>query len=267
LWLLSGTQDLLEACFDQNVPYLIYTSSVNSVLGMETVTEGTEKEMPKPQTWFWGGYGETKWYAEQVVLDADNIPLLNGGRLRTLCLRPTTFYGENDAINVPRYLATAQRCGGKLWRIGGEDLTVQQTYVGNVAWAHLAALEALLKYPEKCAGEAFFVTDNTPAMNVFSFVLPFLEDHGLRLSSFRLPFALVYFGFMVFIFLLNAFRKFFPDWKIPKSVSDFSLSQIAFLNMKASFCRNKAEDRLTYQPLFSFEESIDRSRKYYKHQE
>ena len=253
----------MEACFAANVSYLVNTSSVNAVIDMNNLTNAQESDLTKPKTWFWGGYGETKWYAEQIVLEADNIPLPNDQRLRTICLRPTVLYGENDRSNVGKLLTMTRDAGGVATRIGGKDTALQQSYVGNVAWSMILALEALVKNPTKCAGQAYFITDDSPVMDVFSFAEPFLVDQGMKCSSFRIPLAVIYYGFALFMFVLNFVRFFVPDLTVPSAARALSLTLVRSLGMRFTFSRKKAEDLLGYRPLYSFEESLERSREYY----
>ena len=174
------------------------------------------------------------------------------------------FYGENDHINVSKLLQVARGFGGRLARIGtAEDMTVQQTYVGNVAWAHVMALKALTERPDECAGRAYFVTDNTPVMNPSLFAEPFLEDNGMKLTSYSIPFKLVYFLSVFFLFVVNLIRRFLPEWR-PSESQDVSMMQLVFPTMKYTFSRKAAEERLKYSPRFTFEESLKRSRAYYQ---
>lgn len=209
---------MIEESLSAKVRCFIHTSSVNSVIDKTGGADLAESDCTKPDSWHWQTYGETKWFAEQIVLEADNLPLPNNHTIRTLCLRPTMFYGENDHINISKILQLARGFGGKLVRIGtAEDMTVQQTYVGNVAWAHLLALKALTERPDDCAGRAYFVTDNTPAGNLSEFAEPFLKDSGMKLTSFSIPFKLVYFILLLFLFAVNLVRKFIPEWRPTES--------------------------------------------------
>ena len=254
----------MEECLKAKVKYFVYTSSVNAIIGSEGRTDLEEKDCSKPDSWHWKTYGETKWFCEQIVLEADKTPLPNNQTMRTLCIRPTVFYGENDHVNVSKLLQVARGLGGRMARIGtAENMTVQQTYVGNVAWAHLMALKALTERPDECAGRAYFITDNTPVMNHFLFAQPFLEDSGMTLTSYSVPFKLLYVLSLLFVFVVNVIRKFVPQWR-PSESQDISMMQIAFPTMKWTFSRKAAEERLGYSPRFTFEESLKRSRAYYR---
>ncbi|XP_055337507.1 3 beta-hydroxysteroid dehydrogenase/Delta 5--_4-isomerase type 1-like [Paramacrobiotus metropolitanus] len=270
MWAVNcrGTQDLLEACYEANVSYVIFTSSVNAVLGVNPLVDAAENDCPKPSEWLYKGYGETKWFAEQMVKDADNLPLANGQRLRTISLRPTVFYGENDRINVPVLLKLAQNGGNNLLQFGNNDTAkIQQTYVGNVAWAHVQALKSLIEHPDDCAGQAYFITDNTPMLSPFQFARPFLEDRRMRLSRFSVPISVIYFVVLTFIFVFNLLLRVWPDWDAVKRTKLPSKAQIMFLRMGVSFDRSKAERVLNYSPRYTYEESVDASRKYYAQME
>ncbi|OWA50666.1 3 beta-hydroxysteroid dehydrogenase/Delta 5--_4-isomerase [Hypsibius exemplaris] len=264
---VRGTQNLVEACFAENVPYLVYTGSVSAILGLDRLSNVSESDAPKPGSWILGAYGETKSFAEQIVLDANNIPLAdNTHKLRTICLRPTTFYGEGDTTNIGRVLSITKHCSnGTLFRVGNErDTALHQTYVGNVAWAHIVALEALMKNPDRCAGQSFFITDNTPITGMSALAQPFLENCGMKMASFTIPLVLMLYLYTAIAFVLRVVRHFRPEWKAPATVSAASPTQFRFMGMRFSFSREKAEKLLGYQPLFSYEDSVRRCGPFYK---
>lgn len=200
--------------------------------------------------------------AEQVVLEADKLPSPNGQLLRTLCLRPTSFYGENDRTSVAVTLRTAPKFGGKICQVGGDDLKMQQTYVGNVAWAHLCAWRSLIEKPEKCGGKAYFIADNTPMLNPCRLAEPFLSDRGIKIAgSLYIPYFVLYFFYFIFSCILQLLKRASLEGKFSKSIPAFA--QVKFLGMRNSVRYDLASDLLGYEPLFSFAESVQRSRKYY----
>jgi 3beta-hydroxy-delta5-steroid dehydrogenase / steroid delta-isomerase len=63
--------------------------------------------------------------------------------LRTLALRPNVMYGEGDPYYVTAGLKAASTSGGVMYRVGDGSALFQQAYVGNIAWAHVRANQAL----------------------------------------------------------------------------------------------------------------------------
>lgn len=134
----------------------------------------------------------------------------------------------------------------------------QHAYVGNIAWGHLKAVEALTTDPQGTGGHAFFLTDDSPVQNTFQFLRPFLKLHNMDVSAGSLPFWLVY-G-LVFVAETTAL------WLRPlvKISLPTSCCDLIYINNTYYFNRSKAERMLGYQPLFSQTESKKRSLEYYK---
>ena len=74
---VSGTEKLIAACVAENVSRLIYTSSVDVVIGHEEIINGDE-ELAMPARFLFPGYPDTKARAEGLVLAADGRPLAEG---------------------------------------------------------------------------------------------------------------------------------------------------------------------------------------------
>src|SRR5690606_33168354 len=132
---------------------LVYTSTP-SVVGYGAEADGVA-EAPYPTTWE-SPYGETKARAERLVLAA------NGPELATVALRPHLVIGPRDPHLVPRVVERARR--GRLVAVGDRANRVDLTYVDNAAWAHLDAARALTGARARCAGRAYFVSNDEPVV-------------------------------------------------------------------------------------------------------
>jgi len=149
------------------------------------------------------------------------------------------------------------RMGGTLIRTGTGKGIHQHTYVGNTAWAFICAEKALCINP-LASGEAYFITDDTPASDSYALVAPFFVARGMRISSFRVPFWLI-FGFV-----------YLAEWLIcilsPVVKLDIGISTdvIMFVNASITLKSDKARSLLNYSPLFSAEESMRNALSYYK---
>lgn len=259
---VTGTRNIIDTCIKKNVPKLIFTSTVDVCIGGEHIFYGTESTTPIPRKFLMGPYAETKCRAEQMVLDASGTVLDDGEtKLRTLSLRPTVTYGEEDRFLVASILRMAKENNGVVRRIHSLDERLQMTYVGNVAWAHIKAKQALGK-DESISGEPFFITDDTPIIDLYENIRPFVEKRGFKLSDYVIPYWIVF----IFLFFVSSIAKlisfvYILPWRIQNpSVLDYVCSTF-FFN------RSKAILRLGYQPLYTPEESSDKSLAYYSKME
>lgn len=146
-----GTRNVIEACRQQGIRRLIYTSSP-SVVFDGTDMEGVDESVPYPGH-YEAHYPRTKAEAEQDVLQA------NGQQLATVALRPHLIWGPQDNHLVPRILERGAR--GQLRRIGRRECLVDTLYIDNAADAHLQAA-AHLDIGSAVAGKAYFLAQGEP---------------------------------------------------------------------------------------------------------
>jgi len=145
-----GTQNVIEACRANDVPYLVYTSSP-SVVHRGGDIEGGDESLPYAEH-FASPYPATKALGEQLILAA------NDQQLRTVGLRPHLIWGPGDPHLLPRLVARASR--GKLSLPGGDKL-IDTIFVDNAASAHLLALEGLVQ-GGPCCGKPYFISNDEP---------------------------------------------------------------------------------------------------------
>lgn len=181
-----------------------------------------------------------------------------GDTLATVSLRANVMYGEGDQYYVANGLRSAQSNTGTLVQVGGGKNLFQQCYAGNAAWAFVCADNAL-KSDKSLGGQAFFIPDDTPLSNSFEFMKPFLESREMGLSSYRIPFAVVYWPLVIFEFILKLIS---PIVRINFQTASCS---VKYINMNLYFKRDKAEKYLDYRPVFSPSEAMKMSLKFYKH--
>nr|WGV39910.1 HSD3B [Sinohyriopsis cumingii] len=255
---VKGTQNVIEACIKQNVKRLIHCSSVDVVMapGME-VFGGTEKSMPKPEHFFFDGYASTKQKAEEMVLKANGRILNDGGKLRTLSLRPVAMYGELDKFCVTFNLHAAHKLGGVMYQLDPGKAVQQFMYAGNAAWFFICAEKTLRGDNSAASGHAYFLGDETPLNNYFDFLKPYLAIHNFKLSTFRIPLWLVlYLLYLIWFFL----------WVI-SPVKQFNLplglASVIYIGKTRYYSYDKAKTLLSYSPLFSPEEAWKKGYKFY----
>lgn len=67
----------MDACVEANVSRLVFTSTVDVVIGADEIQDGDET-LPYPDDFLFPGYPETKMKAEKFVLAADGTKLKKG---------------------------------------------------------------------------------------------------------------------------------------------------------------------------------------------
>lgn len=256
---VGGTQNVIRACQREGVPTLVYTSSMDVVCGTKPVVLADEAT-PYPEP-FTNEYSRTKALAEQALLAADGSPRAprdgedaDTAKLRTCALRPCGMYGEGDPYHVANVLRMV-RSGGLPFRIGDGQAAFQHSYVGNVAWAHVLALRALAQGDTTPAGEAYFITDDTPAENFLVFMEPILERLGETLPprDRSIPYPVVFaVGALAEAasFLCRPFFRFVPT---------LTRSSVRFVCHEHTFRGDKLKRDLGYTPRYGEAEAIDRT--------
>ncbi|XP_003409483.2 3 beta-hydroxysteroid dehydrogenase/Delta 5--_4-isomerase type 2 [Loxodonta africana] len=248
---LKGTQLLLEACVQANVPIFIYTSTIE-VAGpnsySEIIQNGHEEEHLESK---WStAYPYSKKLAEKVVLAADGWTLKNGGTLYTCSLRPMYIYGEGNPF-ICRQINQALQNNGILKNFAKHSL-VNPVYVGNVAWAHILALKALLdpKKAPSIRGQFYYISDDTPHESYSKFNYILSKEWGLHIDSgMTLPVSLQYWiAFLLEIVssLLSPIYEYQPP---------FTRHLVTLSNSVFTFSYKKAQQDLGYKPLYSWEEA------------
>jgi nucleoside-diphosphate-sugar epimerase len=147
---VEGTRNVLAACRERGIRFLVHTSSP-SVVHSGGDIEGGDESLPLA-THFSAPYPETKAEAERMVIAAD------GENLKTTALRPHLIWGPGDPHILPRLVAKSR--GGRL-ALPAPDKVIDTIFVENAALAHVLALQEL-QGTARCAGKAYFITNNEP---------------------------------------------------------------------------------------------------------
>lgn len=147
---VEGTANVLEACRKNTIPILVHTSSPSIVHSGGDIS-GANESLPiaDPIT---APYPASKAEAERRVLVA------NSDTLKTVALRPHLIWGPGDPHILPRL---ASRVRGSRLALPGPEKIIDTIFVENAALAHVKAMEEL-QGAKKCAGKAYFVTNNEP---------------------------------------------------------------------------------------------------------
>lgn len=171
---VEGTANVIRACREFNIPYLVHTSSP-SVVHSGGDIEGADESLPMAKH-FTAPYPATKATAEKMVIAA------NKGGLRTVALRPHLIWGPGDPHILPRLADKAK--SGRL-ALPGPHKVIDTIFVENAAQAHVMALDELTG-EAKCAGNAYFVTNNEP-LPQGEIIQRLLDAIGLEVKIIALP--------------------------------------------------------------------------------
>ncbi len=150
---VTGTANVLAACAEHGIDWLVYTSSPSVVHAGGDIENGDES-LPNPEH-FQSPYPETKARAERLVLAA------NGPELKTCALRPHLIWGPGDNQLVPRLIEKNRV--GKL-RLPAPEKRIDTVYIDNAADAHILALDNLTG-PATAAGKPYFISNGEPLPN------------------------------------------------------------------------------------------------------
>ncbi|XP_059500366.1 LOW QUALITY PROTEIN: 3 beta-hydroxysteroid dehydrogenase type 7 [Stegostoma tigrinum] len=253
----AGTQNVLQACKDLGVRYLVYTSSMEVVgpnMNGDHFIRGDEDTPYNicPE----GPYACSKAEAEQLVLRANGMKVAGGMTLHTCALRPTGIYGEGNPVMENMYHQLV-KFGRRRLRLARKEVEHGRVYVGNVAWMHLLAARGLQARPGLVGGEAYFCYDDSPYLSYEEFDMHFLGDSGFRMVGMGqapLPFFALYLLALLsqwacrILRPLLGFQNFLNVYTLRMITSTFTVST------------DKAGRHFGYSPIVSWAESRDRTR-------
>jgi len=221
------TKTVCESSLKNSVKRLVYISSVD-VNSANTELPVTEN---LPYLAF-NAYGNSKIEAEKIVLDYQSKGL------NSVVLRPTTIIGEGEPHGIPNLLPLLQK--RRLPMPGLPDLKdqIHILYSGNLVEAMALAL-----HNENAINQVFNICDAAPT-HIRTMVDVMVEELGCKKPR-TMPSWLV-----KTVLLLPPLRKAFDS---------------VFRNW--AYDISKAQNLLKYQPVFSSEEGMRRTVRYWKKQQ
>jgi nucleoside-diphosphate-sugar epimerase len=155
---VTGTRNVLGACFASGVESLVYTSTPSVVFDRKDL-HGVDETTPYARR-FLCYYASSKAVAEQMVL------LANSEVLKTCAIRPHLVWGPGDPHLIPRLVERGKRRQLKIVGNGGNLVDI--TYVDNVADAHVLAAKNLHS-SATAAGNAYFISQGEP-VNLWNWI-------------------------------------------------------------------------------------------------
>ncbi len=145
----TGTCNIIDACLNNSVDRLIYTSSPSVVFDGSDM-EGVDESVPYPDKYN-SFYPASKALAEQAVINAARHGL------KTISLRPHLIWGPGDTNLVPRIIKRAS----SLARVGNGKNLVDTIYIDNAVDAHILA-DKHLKNDHSLSGRVYFISQDEP---------------------------------------------------------------------------------------------------------
>lgn len=246
---VEGSRNVIKACKEKKVNILVFTSSLDAVFSGKPLVD-IDESLPYPKTHS-NSYCTSKYLAEQLIIT-------NSDRdLKTCIVRPSDVYGEGDPYHIGSLLAMAK--GGFYIRLGDGKSKCQHVYVGNIAYAHVLAVKALLTNNHTIEGNAYFITDG-PGSNFFSFYDHIIEASGYRIwpKNLWLPrgFAMML-GTLseTFAWLARPIKRYTPK------MSRFA---VTYTCTDFTFNSDKARKDFGFVPKYSVEEAFERTVRHYK---
>ncbi len=238
---VTGTKNVISACFKNKIQQLIYTSSP-SVIFNEHDMENIDESVPYADK-FLAPYPETKAIAEQLVKKASNK------NLNTIIIRPHLIWGPEDNHVVPAIINRA----GKLKKIGRKDDLVDTIYVDNAADAHILSLEKLLEN-SLLSGNIYFISQDEP-VSKWEMANSFLNAAGLPPIQGHISKRTAFIAGSIFEFLYKLFHI-----KKDPPITRFAAVEAATSHW---FNISKAKKELGYYPKISTEEGLKRLKQWY----
>lgn len=248
---VGGTENIIAACHEKKVQYLIFTSSLDAIFPGKSI-RNIDETIPYPENPV-NAYCASKQQAEELVKKA------NGENLKTCILRPADIYGERDPYHIDSLIDMAKK--GFYVRLGNGKSTCQHVYVRNMAYAHVLVAKAFIEKNAAINGNVYFITDG-PGKNFFKFFDQVVIGAGYKIwpKNLWLPRWLAFsIGGIVefFAWLISPIKKFNPK---------FSRFAVVYTCSDFTFSAEKARKDFNYTPKYSEEEALNRTIAYYKKQ-
>jgi len=245
---VEGTKNIIKACKSNDINHLVYTSSLDAVFTGSPLIDIDETQ-PYPETHH-TVYCESKKLGELAVLEA------HSDNLTTCILRPSDVYGEADPYHIDSLIDMAK--SGFYVRLGNGTSKCQHVYVGNMAYAHVLAANALWTGNKKVEKEIYFITDGKGS-NFFKFFDQVVEGAGYKIfpKNAWIPKKLAYSigsiseGIAVLMRPIKNYNPKFSRFAVTYTCTDFTYSS------------KKALEHFNFRPKYSTEEALQKTINFY----
>uniref|UniRef100_A0A1B6E4D6 3-beta hydroxysteroid dehydrogenase/isomerase domain-containing protein n=1 Tax=Clastoptera arizonana TaxID=38151 RepID=A0A1B6E4D6_9HEMI len=196
-------------------------------------------------------------------MQANGFQLQTGQKLRTIALRPTIMYGEEDKGYLTKLLDLGDIFDGSLIRIGGVGGKQQLCYAGNAAWAHIVAKDELNNSSNTIEGLPVFITDESQIVDNLKFCERTIKKtDGSKCYNtpwWYFPIIISYYLAMAMEFFMD---KLYPHI-IPNRLPISPTGTVAYLSSLILYNGLRASIHLNYEPIYKTDVAYKRASKYY----
>ncbi len=235
---VTGTQNVIRACKDSGVPFLIYTSTPSVVFEDQNIEGGDERLPYARQTY--SHYARSKALAEREIL------AVSGESLRTLALRPHLVFGPRDQNLIPRLVHAARR--GRLKIVGEGDNRVDVLFIENAIDAHVQALKKL-EARAPVDGRAYFLGQGP--VELWPFINRILAHYQIPPVTKKISFKRAFYAGLV----LEKGAGLLRMWNVDLAMTRFTALQLA----RSHYFEHKLAERLLdWRPRISIDEGLAR---------
>ncbi|KAI9142091.1 hypothetical protein BKA69DRAFT_1069976 [Paraphysoderma sedebokerense] len=258
-----GTKNVIECCRKAGVKKLVYTSSTAVLFegkDLKFVEECDDDAENMLNRKFFDAYTETKALAENIVLSSNNMLTENSTSatpLLTCAIRPAAIFGPRDNQLIPGFVDTVKD-GHIRFRIGANTNLFDFTFVDNIVYAHLLAMEKM-GCQKGIDGEAFNITNDQP-VPFWSFQAHFVRrllppSHPVQsyIHQFCIPYSVALFFAIIVDFIVKILS---PIVTIHPAFTSF---RVGFVCKWQTYDISKAKKQLGYSAVVTIEEGIERT--------
>jgi nucleoside-diphosphate-sugar epimerase len=244
---VDATRVLAETASSAGVSRFLHISST-SAYGhpRDRVEPVTEAEPLGQNVWALDHYTRSKVECERVLW-----MLAEGGRLPLTVVRPSWLFGERDRTTIPRLLGEFRR--GRVLVVGRGDNPLSAVYAGVVADAALLAAT----HPD-ARGQAFNITSQA-AITQREFLDMLADAIGVPRVTRHIPFSVAFAGG----FALEMHGRLLKRARPPR-VTRYG---VWLLGRYLSYSTEKAQRVLGWRPALGYEESIERTIRWFRERE
>jgi len=235
---VTGTRNVLGACFASSIETLVYTSTPSVVFNRSDLN-GADETVPYARQYLCY-YASSKAVAEQMVLAS------NSEVLKTCAIRPHLVWGPGDPHLIPRLVERGKKKQLKI--VGNGCNLVDISYIDNVAESHILAAENL-NSSATAAGNAYFISQGEP-VNLWNWINELFASLGIEPVTRKVGFGSAY----ALGTLLEGIHMWFNMDKEPK-MTRFLAEQLAKSHW---FSIDKARRDLGYAPRVSTSSGLER---------
>lgn len=238
---VTGTENVINACVENNIKQLIYTSSPSVIFDKNDI-ENVDESAPYPEKHL-ASYPETKAIAEKLVRKAAKQGL------NCIIIRPHFIWGPEADHVVDRIIKRAD----KLKRIGKKDYLVDTIYVDNAADAHILASQKLMENPS-LSGNIYFVSQDEP-VPLWDMVDDLLDAAGLPPVNGYVSAKTAFIAGVIFEFV----------YKLLNIKKDPPMTKFVAITSGTShwFNISRAKKDLNFYPKVSTKEGLKRFKQWY----